>query len=56
MLPQVFNDVDIWRRCGPREGLNVVVFEPSLCNLGCMLWIVILLKYDAAGAGFLILK
>jgi hypothetical protein len=42
--PKAFHDIYIRARGWPVEGGDVIFFEPTLCSLGCMLWIVISLK------------
>ena len=46
--PEVFNWVQVWRLAGPLQNLDMLLAEPLLGFLGCVLWVVVVLEDPAS--------
>ncbi len=44
--PQIFYGTKVWRLARPVLDLNVLLFEPLLCCLGRVFWVVVMLEYN----------
>src|SRR6266852_494483 len=44
MIPQVFNGIEVWRLCWPRENLETIVLKPTLGLLAGVLGVIVLLE------------
>jgi hypothetical protein len=46
MIPQVFNGIEVWRLCWPREDPETIVLKPTLGLLAGVLGVIVLLEDD----------
>ena len=42
--PQIFYRIKVRRLARALRDLNVLLFEPLLCCLGCMFWVIVMLE------------
>ncbi len=45
--PQIFYGMKVWRLARPLQDLNVLFFEPLLCCLGRVFWVIVMLEYPS---------
>ena len=56
VLPETLNWIEVWRLCWPWHDIDLMVFEPVLGLLACVLWVIVLLENDIVGGQSLVCK